>query len=562
MKLFAHLATSALALASASAASSAPQVTLDSNQVITGVREGKVDTFKGIPFAEPPTGNLRFRKPVKYSGSYSGLEAYDFKPGCMQLDPAGVTSAVDKVVNLGQVLPSYLRSPLYDMIDGFVSMSEDCLYLNVFRPEGTKEGDNLPVMVYIYGGSFLVGSTAGYPGNKLVAESMDMNQPIVYVSISYRVGPYGFLASSELQAEGNTNNGLRDQRLALQWIQDHIAEFGGNPDKVTIVGESAGAMSVASQMIAYGGDNSYNNKKLFHACILQSGGPFPLDDITTEHAVEGYNTFVKAAGCADASNQLECLRTQSLEVIQDAYNYYGFSDLFGALPMTLAFGPRPDGDIIPKLGYDLFKTGQFTKVPYITGSNEDEGTLFGALTFNATTTADVRKWIKWLAPKATDETLDRILTLYPASLSQGSPFRTGLLNALTPQWKRMSAFFGDLIFQAPRRLMIQNSSDVKVWTFFSSALHDIVPFLGTFHASDILFEYFLDLSPSKAFRRYFVSFVNNHDPNVGTGLTNWDQYTSSGKEMLEIKLLSNSMRKDDYRIDQMQNFIDDRSMQG
>nr|ABC39650.1 lipase [Geotrichum candidum] len=543
----------------------APTAVLNGNEVISGVVEGKVDTFKGIPFADPPLNDLRFKHPQPFTGSYQGLKANDFSPACMQLDPGNSLTLLDKALGLAKVIPEQFRGPLYDMAKGTVSMNEDCLYLNVFRPAGTKPEDKLPVMVWIYGGAFVYGSSAAYPGNSYVKESINMGQPVVFVSINYRTGPFGFLGGDAITAEGNTNAGLHDQRKGLEWVSDNIANFGGDPDKVMIFGESAGAMSVAHQLIAYGGDNTYNGKKLFHSAILQSGGPLPNHDSSSVGPDISYNRFAQYAGCdtsASANDTLECLRSKSSSVLHDAQNSYDLKDLFGLLPQFLGFGPRPDGNIIPDAAYELFRSGRYAKVPYISGNQEDEGTAFAPVALNATTTPHVKKWLQYIFYDASEASIDRVLSLYPQTLSVGSPFRTGILNALTPQFKRVAAILSDMLFQSPRRVMLSATKDVNRWTYLSTHLHNLVPFLGTFHGNELIFQFNVNIGPANSYLRYFISFANHHDPNVGTNLLQWDQYTDEGKEMLEIHMTDNVMRTDDYRIEGISNFETDVNLYG
>lgn len=534
-----------------------PTAVVNSNQIITGITEKDVETFKGIPFAAPPLGDLRFKKPADYTGTYQGLAASDFRGACMQLNPEKLLTVLNNVIQIGSLIPNYIQSPLYDLVQGSIAMSEDCLYLNIYRPKGTKPTDKLPVMAWIYGGAFLFGSTATYPGSKYVQESVAMGQPVVFVSISYRLGPYGFLGGSALKSEGNTNAGLHDQRKALEWIQDHIADFGGDPTKVMIFGESAGAMSVAHQLAAYGGNNLYNGNPLFTSAILQSGGPLPFADVESSNPDKEYTRFVSKCGCsglADAAT-LTCLRSKSSDVLADAFNSYPLAELYGILPMFLGYGPRPDGDILPDSAYNLYNQNKVAQVPLISGNMEDEGTMFAFTMFNSSTTADVKKWLKYVMPTASDTSLNNVLTYYTSSITAGAPFRTGLLNALTPQFKRIGALLNDLLFTAPRRTVMQNSTQ-KRYNYLATHLHNIVPVLGTFHASDVLFQYFIDnTAPSNAFRRYFVSFANNHDPNIGTNLATWNPYTTSDKNTLEITLLTQFMRKDDYRTESTNYFM-------
>lgn len=537
----------------------APQITLNGDQVITGANEGSVEVFKGIPFAEPPIGDLRFRKPAKFQGSYDGLIADKFKGSCYQLNPARAFNLLNQVVDFARIIPSPLE-PLLDVGYGSSHMDEDCLFLNVFRPEGTKPGDNLPVFVWIYGGAFQIGSSGTYPGNKFVTESMQMNQPIVFVSINYRLGPFGFLSSPELLDLQDTNNGIKDQRMALEWVQDHIEQFGGNPNQVTIAGQSGGGESVSLQLTAYNGDNLYKGNPLFHGAIMQSGGPLPFDSYDSEHASAAYRRFVEHSGCQDAEDSLQCLREQDVNILNGAINDFTIKELIGFLHLFLGFGPRPDGDIIPDDTFKMYKEGRFAQVPMITGVMEDDGSAFAVALINCTNNDMLRQQLSDIFLKASPESIEHILELYPDDKSEGTPFRTGKLNALTPQWKRMGAILNDIIFAAQRRQILQNRRASRCWTYFSTAFHKIIPFVGTFHASEITPEFYLDLSFGQTFRRYWIAFTNHFDPNVGSNLTQWDEYTDEGKEMLEIKFTKQFMITDEFRPEQVGIWIEDETL--
>lgn len=520
-------------------------------QTISGILEdGSVDTFKGIPFGNPPLGDLRFKHPTPYTGTYSGLEANDFKGACMQLNPYKVFTLLTDAVGLTSLLPGFLMTPLYDLIHGSVAMSEDCLYLNVFRPAGTTATDKLPVMVWIYGGAFLFGSTGSYSGNSFVKESVKMGQPVIYVSIPYRMGPYGFLGGSAMKNEGSTNAGLHDQRLALKWIQDNIASFGGDPSRVMLFGESSGSISVAHQITAYGGgsDSLYNGKPLFSSAIMQSGSCSAYEDVTSHAPQSQFDRFATKAGCDPTSpTVMACLRSKSDDTLATASNSYDLIDLFGLLPQFFGFSPRNDGDIIPDNSCTLFKTGKFTNMPIIIGTNQDEGTLFGITAINATSTKDVSNFLKNVMTTAPDSSINNILTQYPNDITQGAPFGTSIFNAITPQFKRVSAIITDFLYNSPRRTVLAGIT-AKRYNFFSTALHNVVPILGTFHASDVIFQFFLDIGPFLAYRRYWISFANNHDPNVGTGLAQWNPYTNNGKETLNIAFTNQYMTTDNFRV--------------
>lgn len=550
------LLATAFAGGASAAALPVPTVAVQGSQIVSGVLEGNVETFKGIPFAEPPVADLRFKKPVKYSGTYSGLKANDYKGACMQINPAGLWTVLDNLVGLTTLLPGFAQTAIYDFAKGSVSMSEDCLYLNVFRPKGTKPTDKLPVMAWIYGGGFLIGSSGTYNGGKFIDESVAMGQPVVFVSINYRLGPFGFLGGSGPASEGNTNVGLHDQREGLKWIQDHIADFGGDPSKVMLFGESAGAMSVGHQLVAFGGDNTYNGKPLFTSAIMQSGGVLTANDVKSAAPQREYAKFVNAAGCggqgSDAAT-MACLRSRPVSQLVQGFNSYGLEDLYGIVTQFLGYCPRPDGGILPDDTFTLVRQNKIAQVPFITGTNEDDGSIFGLLGLNITFSSQVKEWTKFMIPTASSATVDTVLQKYPQDITKGCPYRRGLLDAITLQYKRLASVFNDILFKGPSRFMLQNSNQ-KRWNFQSSAFHNILPVVGTFHASDVLFQYFLDIGPAKLYRRYWIAFANHGDPNQGSGLPNWKQYTTSGKEMLGIDLTGGSMITDNTREDAM-NFL-------
>ena len=238
----------------------------DRVQIADGIIEGTtapsgIRTFKGIPFAEPPVGDLRWRPP----------QPVKRWPGVKLTQAFGAA-------------PIQNRS-LSAMMDVPPTFSEDCLYLNVWTP-AKAAADRLPVMVWIYGGAFAMGATSAplYDGTKLAERG------VVVVSIAYRVGPLGFLAHPELSREGagsSGNFGLRDQIAGLRWVRENIAAFGGDPGRVTIFGESAGGISVS--MLAA----SPLSKGLFHRAISQSGGSFA----PPRFAQEGGQTVAPLATC-------------------------------------------------------------------------------------------------------------------------------------------------------------------------------------------------------------------------------------------------------------------------
>lgn len=209
------------------------------------------DVFLGMPYAQPPVGDLRFRWPRGLdNASFAGVrDASQYGYSCMQYHTT-------------------------------FNISEDCLNINVIRPSSGSSGGNsngtatelLPVLVWIYGGGLYTGSTADprYNLSGVVRLSQDLGRPVVAVSMNYRLGMWGFLQTPGLVAEGSSSNaGLADQRLALRWVQENIAAFGGDPSRVVVWGESAGAQSIAYHVFAFEG----RDDGLFRGAILESGGP-------------------------------------------------------------------------------------------------------------------------------------------------------------------------------------------------------------------------------------------------------------------------------------------------
>lgn len=218
----------------------------------------------------------------------------------------------------------------------------------------------------LLGGGYYDGGTPDrrYNLSFIVENSVKIGKPIMAASIAYRLGPFGFLNSDEVSGQGQTNIGLRDQRLALHWINENIAAFGGNPEQVTIWGESAGASSVGFHLIAYDG----RDDKLFHAAMMESGNPVAYFAMNgTDFYEPRYQALVTAAGCNNASDTLDCLRHVPFTVLNNILNTTDFNTFWN---------PTVDGDIIARYGSEQLADGSFVHVPILSGANSDEGTAF------------------------------------------------------------------------------------------------------------------------------------------------------------------------------------------
>ena len=245
--------------------------------------------------------------------------------------------------------------------------SEDCLYLNIWSPARTVK-DDLPVMVWIHGGSFITGS-----GSLKMYDGMSLaKQNVIVVTINYRLGPFGFLSHPLLSKESKQgvsgNYGLLDQIAALNWVKKNIKAFGGKPDRITVFGESAGAMSVCDLMVsplAHG---------LFQRAIAESGSfsdAFPLNrDDTVEKAEKTGQQVAVALGCDKADDVLAAMRLKTAdEVMAAAFTDYDPNQ-------SVKFRPVVDGWVIPGNPWSLFTAGKQEKVPLLIGTNADEGSIF------------------------------------------------------------------------------------------------------------------------------------------------------------------------------------------
>ncbi|XP_062395035.1 fatty acyl-CoA hydrolase precursor, medium chain-like isoform X2 [Sardina pilchardus] len=291
-----------------------------------------VHSYLGVPFANPPVGPLRLAPPQPVQGWEGVRDATKQPPMCIQ----------DRQI-------SVMVSEALGMIMEIPEVSEDCLYLNVYTPGKPSEDAKLPVMVWIHGGGFYMGSASFYDGSVLAAY-----QKVVVVVIQYRLGLLGFFSTGDDNAPGNM--GLLDQVAALQWVQENIQSFGGDPSSVTIFGESAGGMSVSLQVL------SPLSSGLFHRGIAESGSA-AMDILVTSQPLD------IAMKMANTSN---CASTRPHEIVDCVMQMSSEDILKLALNRELMFLVTVDGHFLPKPVEDLFKSHKFSKVPLINGMNSDE----------------------------------------------------------------------------------------------------------------------------------------------------------------------------------------------
>ncbi|KAM5138306.1 para-nitrobenzyl esterase-like isoform 1-T1 [Mantella aurantiaca] len=451
--------------------------------------------FKGIPYARPPTGPLRWRPPVEPTCWNDTLSATEFKSMCAQVRPLDET--------------------------GTVMGSEDCLYVNVWTPSLDHEA-KLPVMVWIHGGYLLIDSGAepGYCPN----EDLVRHSKIVHVSFNYRLNAFGFMALSELRKGSPTNTsgnyGLMDQLAALKWVQKNIQNFGGDPKKVTIYGQSSGGTSVWTMMV------SPLAKGLFHRAIDISGSS--VFKATMAEAEKDNLVFLKKTGCKDA----ECLRKLNVTKILQSipwteYPEWAALDLCDLPQKGKLIGPLPvvDGYVVPSPPLDVWKEKKegYSDVPYVIGTSLQEAE-FGPVFANLSkwTEEDYRWFVKLRLNTFGGSVADEALDLYHTSEFCTQPERcvektymtmVSDLRASCPNnelAKQAAAALSSPVYRyqitytPSRPVRVNNLFSYESW--FSFHMLDTLGFFGTLDYSlgEITDE---DRDFQKLIRKYFVHFA-------------------------------------------------------
>ncbi|KAI1862704.1 uncharacterized protein JN550_010041 [Neoarthrinium moseri] len=478
-----------------------PSVRL-ANGTYHGVRNDAYaqDFFLGMPYAQPPTGSLRFAPPQPLTTSFN--------------EPRAATEYGQLCVGYGS-----------DTSNLGNNVSEDCLTINVVRPAGTKEGDNLPVGVWVHGGSYVMGGSRDprYNLTWIVDQSVKEGKPMIAASINYRLSYWGFLFSEEMEEAGAGNIAFKDQRMALRWVQDNIAAFGGSSDKVTIWGESAGARSLGMQLVAHEGKHD----GLFRGAILESGSPV-AKFVNASTWQPYFDALVAKAGCASATDRLSCLRGLDWHVLNNIFN--GTTPL-GVVSPTLS--AVLDGDFITDQGSNLLRQGKFAHVPLLLGNNFDEGTAYAKSGIN--TTEQFAAWLATLGLNS-DQTTS-ILDLYPDDPALGIPASYVGRPPANPwglQYKRSAAFAGDYQQHAGRRLTAESYAGASLPVFsymWNVYVNGIAAIYGATHFQEVAFvfdntqglgyatnpfegkpETFKELADLMS--KMWVAFIHNSNPNL------------------------------------------------
>lgn len=365
--------------------------------------------------------------------------------------------------------------------------SEDCLFINVFAPTRATNDSLLPVYVFIQGGGFNLNGNANYDAADLIDAGDD---GMVVVNFNYRVGPYGFLASREIAANDSMslNNGLKDQRQALKWVQKHIKQFGGDPDHVTIGGPSAGGGSVVFQLTAYGGQDD----GLFHAAAAESAAFPSLRDV--QHSQWQYDLLLSQTGCGD----LNCMASLDAVIFQDAVRTLKKPFPGGKNPPLYFWNPTLDNDFIQDYTFNELKAGHFVKVPTIFGSATNDG-----INFTPKSVMSLQRAQGFLTDQFPSIKWDKIRQLWSSSASIAA---TG-----DPRWRNFTAdVYGAVRYACPGLNITETYALNNTHTTWNYRWN-----VGTAsHVGELLPIWNNASSASGVFiQAYWASFIRSYDPN-------------------------------------------------
>ncbi|KAI8963326.1 alpha/beta-hydrolase [Daldinia sp. FL1419] len=399
------------------AAVSNPQV-IDTKNNVTyrGINRNGIEAFLNIPYGQDTSGPNRFKPPRPFVPKPSStIDAVSYGPACPQ--PLG---------------NDFLPLGLTDTTE----ISEDCLNLNVIRPTCRRARDRLPVLVWIHGGSFWIGQnreiTTAPDG--MILESVANGLPIIHVAMNYRLGFFGFAQSNALEAEGSENAGLRDQRLAIEWVRDNIEYFGGDPEKITIHGQSSGGLAVGMQIMAYGG----SKPAPFQQGICESQALEP--GITGNFTIDAMQLVADHVNCSTGAlhspETVACLRSLDMDTLLNASVATHQSDIAHNIGDTWL--PVVDGDFLPAAPSQLVADGRFANVTVMMGWCENDLTFFTDPAIS--TSQDTRSFIQTYIPSINASSIDKLLSLYPSS-----EFTANTAANLSSEFYRAARIFRDIL---------------------------------------------------------------------------------------------------------------------
>ncbi|XP_066537701.1 acetylcholinesterase [Hoplias malabaricus] len=484
------------------------------------LEKSHVIAFLGIPFAEAPLGRRRFKPPEPKKPWNDVAEAKDYPNACYQY--------------VDTTYPGFHGTEMWNPNR---MMSEDCLYLNIWVPSSPRP-HNLTVMVWIYGGGFYSGSSSldVYDGRYLAH-----SEKVIVVSVNYRVGAFGFLAlNGSSEAPGNV--GLLDQRMGLQWVQDNIQFFGGNPKQVTIFGESAGGASVGMHLL------SPESRPKFTRAILQSGVPnCPWATVSFDEARRRANKLGKLVGCPDGNDTelITCLRNkQPQELIDNEWQVLPYSSLF-----RFSFVPVVDGVVLPDTPDAMLSEGNFKDTQILLGVNQNEGSYFliyGAPGFSKDNESlisreDFLEGVKMSVPHANEIGLEAVVLQYTDWMDEDNPVKNreamddivGDHNVICPLLHFAKSYAqaetagqGNIGLGISGSVGNSGSSQVYLYLFDHRASNLAWPeWMGVIHGYEIEFVFGLPLEKrlnytldeqklSQRMMRYWANFARTGNPNI------------------------------------------------
>jgi para-nitrobenzyl esterase len=469
------------------------------NGTLQGITDSTgIKMFRGIPFAQPPVGDLRWKNPLPPK-NWTGVRMADkFGPQAMQ------------------------RAIYSDMIFRSAGKSEDCLYLNVWTP-AKSTNEKLPVLVYFYGGGFSAGDGSEY---RYDGESM-AQKGIVSVTVNYRLGIFGFLAHPDLTNESPThssgNYGFMDQHAALVWVQKNIAAFGGDPDKVTIGGESAGSMSVSAQVA------SPLSKGLFRGAIAESGAV--LGNLSPTPLADAEQNGVKFAAKVGATSLADLRKLNADSLLQ--------------WTARTRFPTTVDGYFLPESPQAIFSTGRQMDIPLLAGWNSAEVGYRSLLGKDTPTVANYKNTLKKLYGDRADE----VFKLYPAPKdSDVVQVATDLASdrfIVYATWKFIDVHgktnghpIYRYLFSRKRPPMVTDPNS-GANSLGASHASEISYALGNLHYDKVYAWTPDDYKVSQTMQNYFANFIKTGDPN-GDGLPKWYGMQASKPKVMVIDVDSRS----------------------
>ncbi|KAL0578989.1 hypothetical protein V5O48_003029 [Marasmius crinis-equi] len=473
-----------------------------------GASANGTEQWLGIPYAVPPLGDLRFKAPIPLPPTNDGTvkDASHFGNACPQIPSASLGASV----------------------------AEDCLFLNVWRPVNTTSSAKLPVLVWFHGGAYTsgAGSQPELIPTRILLRSAAINQPILFVSMNYRLNTFGFLSSSVVPKE-DLNAGLLDTMQGLKFLRQNIAGFGGDPEKITIWGQSAGAGVVESLFLF-----SPRGTRLFRAGIADSStGPFKSSPPPGTYDKPGkpFTRLLSETGCEAGAGAVDCLRDVPFETLLNISNQM----IQNTLNSQLWQPTISPGTLFNAQASDKIKRGDFLRLPYLAGTNVNEGAGFSislageGLTGQAQDAAfdDFISRLLIDNSTVTQDVLQRTHELWAQNdTSLGAPFNTG-----DSLFDRAEAWYTDEMYLAPRRLFFEHAAtkqDLFAY-YFREFIPGNNPMLGVAHASELQLFYGpvpdVEVELANTMTDFYLNFIYNLNPGAV-----WPKYNLNDRLVLQL----------------------------